>query len=424
MNRRGFLIGIGKSLLGCTAPAALGSTGDAPRRVPPSDAAARDMPQTVDHPKPATDRVTLSLCGDVMTGRGIDQALPFPSDPRIHESYVRSAVDYLRLAESANGPITRPVDFAYIWGDALAELERGSPDLRIINLETSVTTSDDYWPGKGIHYRMHPRNIACLSAARIDCCALANNHVLDWGYDGLAETLETLTNAGLQHAGAGLRAIEAEAPVVLPIAGKGRVVMVSCGTGSSGIPPEWAADQRKPGVNRLPDLSARTVERIATQIEAIRRPGDFVVMSIHWGGNWGHDVPEQHRRFAHRLIDNAGVDVVHGHSSHHPRPIEVYRGRLILYGCGDLLNDYEGISGYEHFRGDLGLLYFVSLEPGARTLAHLELVPMQTKRFRLNRAAATDAEWLMDVLNRVGEPFGTRVALDANGRYVLRWDER
>lgn len=67
------------------------------------------------------------------------------SDPRIDESYVTSALRYVELAEEVNGPIPRPVDFAYVWGDALAELERVAPDVRIINLETAVTKSNDCW---------------------------------------------------------------------------------------------------------------------------------------------------------------------------------------------------------------------------------------------------------------------------------------
>jgi poly-gamma-glutamate synthesis protein (capsule biosynthesis protein) len=112
--------------------------------------------------------VTLFLCGDVMTGRGIDQVLAHPGKPHLQEQYVR-----------ASGPIERPVASEYIWGDALAELERVRPDARIVNLETAVTTAEDAWPGKAVHYRMHPANVSCLTAARIDCCVLANNHVLD-----------------------------------------------------------------------------------------------------------------------------------------------------------------------------------------------------------------------------------------------------
>jgi Bacterial capsule synthesis protein PGA_cap len=68
---------------------------------------------------------------------------------------------------------------------------------------------------------------------------------------------------------------------------------------------------------------------------------------------------------------------MHGHSSHHPRPIEVYRDKLVLYGCGDLVDDYEGIRGYEEFRDGLQLLYFVSVQPQTGKLASLRMVPMQ-----------------------------------------------
>ena len=111
-------------------------------------------------------------------------------------AYMKSAQGYVEIAERANGPISKPVEYSYIWGDALNELEKVDPDLRIINLETSITTSEEYWPGKGINYRMHPDNIDCLRAVRIDFCSLANNHILDWGYPGLTETVETLKNAG------------------------------------------------------------------------------------------------------------------------------------------------------------------------------------------------------------------------------------
>ncbi len=134
---------------------------------------------------PQTKTLRLFLCGDVMTGRGIDQALPHPVDPVLYEPYVRDAGEYVELAEKAHGAFQRPVTFDYIWGETVQELDRADVDLRIINLETAITSAETQWPGKGIHYRMHPLNIGCLSAARINGCALANNHVLDWGYEGL-----------------------------------------------------------------------------------------------------------------------------------------------------------------------------------------------------------------------------------------------
>ena len=362
--------------------------------------------------------IRLFLCGDVMTGRGIDQILARPCDPAIHEGYLESAVDYVALAEHVNGPIPRRVEAPYIWGDALAELERFRPDRRIINLETAVTCSGDWLP-KGINYRMNPGNVACLTAARIDCCVLANNHVLDWGETGLIETLDTLAGAGLRTAGAGASRSAAEAPAALEVPGRGRVLVYAVCADTSGVPSDWAATARAPGVALVPDLSQHTAGQLAERIQANRQPGDLVVLSMHWGGNWGYTVAEDESRFAHALIDARAVDVFHGHSSHHPKAIEIYRDQLILYGCGDFINDYEGISGREEFRGELGLMYLPELEAGSGRLLRLELVATRMKRFRVQRAPAADARWLCAVLDREGARFGTRARLMADGRIEL-----
>ncbi|HEX5084032.1 MAG TPA: CapA family protein [Blastocatellia bacterium] len=364
------------------------------------------------------DPIRIFLCGDVMTGRGIDQILPHPGDPALYESYVSDARDYVRLAEAAHGPIPWPVDFSYIWGDALEEME--GTDVRIINLETAVTESRDYWPYKPVLYRMRPRNIGCLRAAHISCCSLANNHLLDWGIEGLQETLRTLDAAGIAHAGAGRCAAEASSPAAVDAAGKGRALVFSFGSPTSGVPREWAATVDRPGVNLLEDLSEETARRVADRMLKGARPGDVVVASIHWGGNWDYHVPDEQIRFAHQLIDE-GVSIVHGHSSHHVKAAEMYRRRLILYGCGDFLSDYEGISGYEQFRGDLTLMYLVDIDPRHGQLLKTRLVPMRTRRFRLHRASAEDSQWLCDLLNRLGAPFDTRAQLKNDHTLTLQW---
>ena len=367
--------------------------------------------------------VTLFLCGDVMTGRGIDQILPHSAPPQLFEPYVRDARQYVQLAEQRNSPISRPVDFAYVWGEALAELQRRQPAVKLINLETSLTAEGQPWPGKGIHYRMHPANVPLLTVAGIDVAALANNHVLDWGYAGLDQTLATLHQARILTAGAGGNAAAAGAPAVVELAGQGRVLVFAFGAASSGIPARWGATAGRAGVNLLPELSAAAVERIGAQVRQVKRPGDVVVASLHWGGNWGYEIAASQQQFAHGLLDRAGVDLVHGHSSHHVQGIEVYRGKLILYGCGDLLTDYEGIGTEEEFRSDLGLLYFVRVDPVTGQLVSLELVPMQTRKFRLERATKEDALWLRETLNREGKRFKTRVEMSGDDTLVLRWGE-
>jgi poly-gamma-glutamate capsule biosynthesis protein CapA/YwtB (metallophosphatase superfamily) len=361
--------------------------------------------------------VRLFLCGDVMLGRGIDQIFPHPSQPRLYEAYVRSAASYLNLAEAASGPIPRRVAPDYVWGDALSALEPARPAARIVNLETAVTTSSRPYP-KGINYRMHPDNVACLTAARIDCCVLANNHVLDWGPAGLIETLATLQRAGIRTAGAGRDAAEAAAPAVVSLPAGGRVLVFGFAATDSGVPHDWAADAGTPGVNLLPDLTAATAAGLAETARRQRQPNDLLVASVHWGGNWGYEVRSAHRAFAHRLIDG-GFDLVHGHSSHHVKGIEIYRQKLVLYGCGDFLDDYEGISGYEDFRDDLAVMYLPQLDAASGRLLRLEMLPMQIRRFRLNRPSASDAKWLHQVLARESAKLETTVTARADGSFTI-----
>lgn len=417
LTRRRFLARTGAALLGGLAAADPLAESGAARGV---ETKSERMSQRLERAGTGLHGITLFLCGDVMTGRGVDQILPHPSKPHLFESYMRSALGYVEIAAQATGPIKKPVDFSYIWGDAPAELERVQPDARIINLETAVTSAEDASPRKGIHYRMHPANVPCLTAAKIGCCVLANNHVLDWGYNGLKETLGTLRGAGLRTAGAGRDEAEAAAPAVMELPGKGRVLVFAFGMESAGVPRDWAATQNRAGVNLLKDLSERSADAIARQVRAAKRSGDVAVASIHWGGNWGYPIPQEQRTFAHRLIDAAGVDLVHGHSSHHPKGIEIYRGKPILYGCGDFLNDYEGIRGHESYRPDLALMYFPMLDATGR-LTRFALTPTQIRRFRVNRAPEEGARWLEETLNREGKQFGTRVEREPDNSLQLRW---
>lgn len=235
-GRRRFLQYTGGLLLG-SAAAGSSATQAADR--------TETMTETTPTAMQGKGEISLFLCGDVMTARGIDQILPYSVDAVLHEPYATSALDYLRLAERAHGAIPRPVDFGYIWGDALAEWARVAPDLRIANLETALTTRDDWQRGKGIHYRMHPANAPVLAEAGFDCCVLANNHVIDWGFAGLAETLHSLRRVGIETAGAGRDRAEAEAPAVMTTA-RGRVLVFAFGTPSSGIAAEWGASAGQP----------------------------------------------------------------------------------------------------------------------------------------------------------------------------------
>jgi poly-gamma-glutamate synthesis protein (capsule biosynthesis protein) len=186
------------------------------------------------------------------------------------------------------------------------------------------------------------------------------------------------------------------------------------------VPSEWAATDRRAGVAWLADASQAAAASVLAAVRKHKRGGDVAVASIHWGPNWGYEIPDDMQHFARRLVDG-GVDVVHGHSSHHPKGIEVYRERLILYGCGDFLNDYEGIGGYRDYRPDLALMYFPTLEAATGRLLELALVPTRIGRLRVNLAVDDGVAWLQAMLNQKGQRFGTRVER-YGGELRLRWN--
>ncbi len=362
----------------------------------------------------------LCLTGDVMMGRGIDQILGHPGEPTIYEPWMKSAASYVELAERRSGSIPRQVDHRYVWGMIPDELAGYDADATIANLETAVTDRGRPWPGKGIQYRMHPANVDYLAPLGVDVVTLANNHVLDWSQEGLVQTIDVLEKASISTVGAGRDERDAWKPARSSTA-SGNALILGVGTGDSGIPPEWAAAGDRVGVAFLPDLSDRTIDRIGAIVDDSKKSDDVVVVSIHWGGNWGFEVSRARRRFAHLLVDRAGVHVVHGHSSHHPLGIEAYHGHLILYGCGDLINDYEGIRGHEHYRGELGALYFATVDPGTGILLGLELLPTKIHRFRLSRPDEDDVRWLAGILDREGRALGTRMRLSDEHRLIVEW---
>jgi poly-gamma-glutamate synthesis protein (capsule biosynthesis protein) len=368
----------------------------------------------------ADGTITLMLCGDVMVGRGIDQVLPHPSEPTLYEPWVKSAIDYVEMAERANGPIGRSLPFGYIWGDALPVLAAWRPDARIVNLETAICRADRPWP-KAINYRMNPDNVRCLTALGVDCCVLANNHVLDWGREGLLETLDSLRTAGFKFVGAGRNNQEATAPVSLSALRTGRILVYAFACASSGVPADWDAGVNAAGVNFLSEATRATAHPIAAGIRSAKQKGDIIVCSVHWGPNWGYEISRDHRDFAHELIETGGVDIVFGHSSHHPKGIEVYRGRPILYGCGDFINDYEGIEIHEPYRDDLTLMHLIELDAKTGGCVRIDLVPFRIRRFRLNRPDAGEVGWLRGVMDRECGHFGGKVVIAEGDQLRLLW---
>ncbi|KAL4458011.1 hypothetical protein ABPG75_012876 [Micractinium tetrahymenae] len=367
-----------------------------------------------------------------LAGRAVDQIMPYHCSPELYEGWVKDARQYVQLAVAANGPLPQQRDFSYPWGMALPDMQERQPHARVINLETAVTSHLTPWPHKGINYRMHPGNIPTLTAAGIDVACLANNHGMDWGREGLLETLDAVQGAGIQTAGAGRDLAEAEAPAVVSLppdaAGSpARLLVWAIGHDSSGVPAEWAAKQGRPGVFPA-ELSPAGVRHLAELVAAHKRAGDIVLVSVHWGSNWGYSVSREQRWFAHALIDQANVDVVHGHSSHHAKGAEVHRGHLILYGAGDLISDYEGISNYEieamypkeTYRDDIGALWYADVDRRDGTLRCLTITPTRLRKLSLTQPEPEDVQYLLATLDmecrKLGGSHGVRAV--PGGRWL------
>ena len=284
---------------------------------------------------------------------------------------------------------------AFPWGDVLPLLEQA--DLRFANLECVLADDGPPWPGKRFHFRSDRKNVASLTAAGVDVVSLANNHVLDHGAEALREMLPLLDEQGILHTGAGPDAEAARRPAVCIRAGT--AVGFLAFTDNE---PGWAAGPRSPGVHHVPvrltDGRARDLLQLVRQT---RERTDLLVVSAHWGPNWGAAVPRDHRAFAHALVE-AGADVVFGHSAHVFRGVEVHRGRPVVYSAGDFVDDYAVRSDE---RNDQSFVFLLDVRDGLPR--RLRLHPTVIEDLRA-RTATVEARAVARRMERLSAALGTR----------------
>jgi poly-gamma-glutamate capsule biosynthesis protein CapA/YwtB (metallophosphatase superfamily) len=312
--------------------------------------------------------ITLALTGDVMLGRGVDEALRG-----------------MRPAES--------------WGDALSVLH--AADLRVINLECAITTHEYRWSRtpKTFHFRADPtRAVGVLRAARIDACSLANNHTLDYEEAGLLDTLEYLDGAGIRYAGAGRDLEEAARPAILDGPDGEKVALLAFTDNE----PAFAAGGDRPGTNYLPiSLEPEVLDRVEAAIADARNAGaDTILFSNHWGPNMVERPRDIFRRFARSVVDR-GADVYYGHSAHIFQGVEVYRGKPILYDTGDFIDDYAVD---ERLRNDRSFVFLVSVEGGK--FRRLELFPVVLSFAQTGLATGGEREEILRRMERLSAELG------------------
>jgi poly-gamma-glutamate synthesis protein (capsule biosynthesis protein) len=284
------------------------------------------------------------------------------------------------------------------WGDTLPVLARA--DIRFANLECVMADGGTPQPGKVFHFRSDVRNVAVLTAASIDAVSLANNHVLDYGPDAFRESLPALDRCGILHAGAGPDLEAARRPVIRRM-GPTAVGLIAFTDNQ----PDWEAGPQRPGVYYVPvEERQRGDTRVGDLLALVRRTkarADLLVVSAHWGGNWGSEVPAAHRELARALVD-AGADVVFGHSAHIFRGIELYAGRPLIYSAGDFIDDYA-VDPEE--RNDQSFIF--RLETSGSLPVRLQLHPTEITGFQA-QLAAKSAHRIAARMQELSTQLGTR----------------
>lgn len=334
----------------------------------------------------------IGLLGDVMLGRLVDQLMPehvYDPEDGPHARYFTEFYNRSKFKYRIESP----------WGSIRPLLLEN--DANFANLETSLTRTEEKWPNKVFNYRAHPKSaIAALKAGKVGYVSCANNHTLDFGIDGLNETVDSLNRAGITFAGIGQTADEAHGAkfldVSLPnvaISGPSAASLRFSFFSASDHPNDWAS------VPRFFHLDVDNDPRpsdLASKIRDAKSRSDICVFSLHWGPNYAWQPNSHIRSLAHWLIDQ-GVDIIHGHSSHHIQGIELYKGKLIAYGLGDFLDDYAVD---EHYRNDLSFLYRLHLDvqpcypPDSSqkvswNFSHLDLIPTKIKYAMVHRISPT-----------------------------------
>lgn len=279
----------------------------------------------------------------------------------------------------------------YPWGDTLSLFQRA--DVRLCNLECVISDRGTPWSAtpKVFHFRSDAKNVAVLKAAQIDAVSLANNHVLDFSYEGLFDMLRHLEQSGIRFAGAGATLKEASDPIIWEV--QGRKLGFIAITDNE---PDWAASEEQPGVWYVPiRVEGKQAQYLFEVVQRAKAEVTSLIVSVHWGSNWGYVPPPEHRLFAHALID-CGADIIFGHSSHVVRGIEVYQDRPIIYGAGDFIDDYA-VDEVE--RNDQSFLFLIELK--GTMPSRLLLYPTVIRHFQARRAENGESHAIVTRMQRL-----------------------
>jgi poly-gamma-glutamate synthesis protein (capsule biosynthesis protein) len=281
--------------------------------------------------------------------------------------------------------------YQYPWGNILSVLK--SEGVNVINLETTLTHSKNR-VSKVFNFKATPDHVKVLIDAKIQIANIANNHIGDFGIEGMEETIQVLNQSGILHTGAGKNIHEAKAPVVVTCNGI-KIGIIGCTDNE----PSWEANHH-PGTFFV---EVGDVAKLKSEIETLRSEVDIIIVSYHWGPNMVEEPNEQQIQFAHQLID-LGVDIIHGHSAHVFQGVEIYKEKVILYDTGDFIDDYAVDP---ELHNDRSFLFEFVIE--GKKIKTLKLIPVIIQNMQVNFAINHDKRSAIARMQYLSSKFGTKV---------------
>lgn len=271
------------------------------------------------------------------------------------------------------------------------------------NLESPLTTHGVEFTEKKFRFKTPPEAVTALKSAGFTYLSLANNHIADFGPEGLMQTLATLDSQNILHSGAGENLMDARKAAIVDIRGI-RVALLAY---SLTHPQEFFAGSTRPGT------APGYLTQYTNDIRKAKEHADCVIVSFHWGGEGENSVKPYQRSTARKAID-AGADIIIGHHPHILQGVEYYRKGIIFYSLGNF------VFGSLSKTSSLSIIARITFNQG---ISEVEIIPLNVRnsevRFQPRRLGGINGEKAVGMVDALSSPMGSRVVV-RQGRFLVQ----
>lgn len=280
--------------------------------------------------------ITICFIGDLMLGRYYDDE---------QSNTFQQKLEHMREKQFSKQSLET------VYGNTLQKLSSGC-DLVVGNLETCITANTKR-DQKAFNYRLHPIYSQALKLNERTFFNIANNHIMDYE-NGIQDTVKALQENNIKFSGVLPETKDYKILQTFTIKNK-KIGIFGCADHYE----RWKSSTNKEGIYYVDYDDPISIEKMLDKIKEMRKQVDILIMSIHWGFNYASGINNKFVKFAKQVIIS-GVDIIHGHSSHHVKCIQHDTDKVIIYGNGDFVNDYAIDQTY---RNDLGMIVKVTINP-------------------------------------------------------------